>query len=273
MSSGLVLLLVAAGVIYGGDFFGIRDRLQPLPSQPAPLAHGVGAGGQSILASTPYWQTVASLQGGAAFSTRTVIVSDGALQWRASWTCAQSGRLLVRDGASGSKALIDAGCPGRGTAFASVTGPVRLDIMASGPWQMTIEQQVDVPINQPPLAATTAAGATVASAGTFYGVDQQGRGTVTVYRLADNGYAVRLDNFYVTPNAALDIRFSTPAAPHNDTDVSSAPVAHIADLVATAGSMNFSVPPGVQPAHFGSITVWCVQLQTAYAAATLVTPR
>lgn len=269
--SAIVLLLVAGGVIYGGDFFGVRDRLQPLPSQPAPQAQGVTTGGgRPVLASTPYWQVVASLQGGSAPISRTVTIADWALQWRASWTCTQGGRLLVRDGVSGSKALIDAGCPGSGKVFASVSGPVQLSILARASWQLTIEQQVDVPLRQSPLAAMTAPGAKVESKGTFYGVDQQGSGVVTVYRLSDNTYAVRLDDFYVTPNAALDIRFSTPSAPHSDSDVASAPVAHIADLVATTGSMNFSVPPSIQPARFGSITVWCIQLQTAYAAAPLV---
>lgn len=272
LSSGLVALVVACGVVYGGDFFGIRERLQPLPLAPTPLAHGVApVGGQPVLASTPYWRAVATLQGDAATTSHTVTIASGALQWRAQWTCAQGGRLVVIDSASGSKPLIDAGCAGSGTAFASRTGTVTLDVTAGGSWTLTVEQQVDVPIDDPPLPTMTAAGATVVSSGSFYGVDQQGSGTVRVYRVAADTYAIRLENFYVTPNAELDIRFSTPAAPHSDSDVANAPVAHVADLVATAGSMNFAVPPGIDPSHFGSVTIWCVQLQTAYSAATLVT--
>lgn len=272
VGSVLVLLVVATAVIYGGDFFGIRDRLQPVPAPAAPLAHGAtSAGGQPVLASTPYWRPLATLQGGAGTTSHSVTISGGALQWRAVWKCAAGGSLLVSG--SASKPLIDSACPGNGTAFASRAGAVTLQVTAAGTWQVALDEQLDVPLDEPALASMTAPGAAVVSAGTFYGIDAQGSGTVTVYRLADGTYELRLEHFYVTPNAALDVRFSTSVAPHSDGDVASAPVAHVADLVATAGWMNFAVPSGVDPARYGSVAIWCQQLQTAYSAATMAPPR
>lgn len=273
VGSATVTVLLAAGTVYGGDFFGVRDRLQPLPKPAAPLAHGAGSsGGRPVLASNPYWQTVTTLQGDGA-TTTAVTIADGALQWRVSWSCQAGGGLSVRTSGTQPKPLIDSGCPGSGSAFGVQSGRVSIEVRATGIWQLKIEQQLDKPVSDPPLAAMTAPGAVAVSTGSFYGIDQEGSGRVTLYRLADGSYALRLDNFYVTPNSSLDVRFSTPAAPHSDGDVANSAVAPVAELVATAGSMNFAVPRMVDPNRYGSLAIWCLQLQTVYSAATLVPVR
>lgn len=268
-----LLAVLVASAAYGGNLFGIRDRLLPPPHPAAPVAHGAAStGGRAVLASQPYWQPVTTIEGAATATTRPVTISGGALQWRATWRC-QQGRLSVRtpggSGATSSRPLLDTACPGQGVAYAVSTGSVSLVVAADGPWRLEIEQQIDVPLEQPPLAAMSAPGAAAVSTGSFYGIDQQGNGRVTVDRLADGSYALRLDSFYVTPNSDLEVRFSAPPAPHSDDDVANAPYASVAPLVATTGSMNLLVPRTVDPSRYRSVVIWCLKIRTAYAAATL----
>jgi len=234
------------------------------------------AGGKAVLASQPWWQSVAMLQGTASM-TPTVTIGSGAIQWRLTWSCGPGGRLGVKlvggTGSIAAKPLIDEGCPGQGAAFSTKTGSIRLHVAATGPWQLLIEQQVDVPLIEPPLPAMTAPGAAAVSTGTFYDIGQKGHGQVTIYRLADGAHALRLDAFYVTPNSELEIRLSARSAPHSDGDVTGAQVATVASLPTTAGSMNFTVPRGVDPTRFQSIVIWCRTVQTVYSGATLTPAR
>ena len=58
--------------------------------------------------------------------------------------------------------------------------------------------------------------------GTFYRIDQFGDGTVTIYRLANGSYALRLENFYVTPNTDLEVQLNSLEAPHSTDEVAHA---------------------------------------------------
>ena len=126
-----------------------------------------------------------------------------------------------------------------------------------------------MPLDEPPLAAMTAPDTAVAASGSFYDVDQSGSGTATFYRLGDGSYALRLDNFFVTPNIDLEIQLSPLVAPHSTTAYQSAPSVTVAPLDVTAGSINFTVPTGINPTRYGSLVIWCPLIQSAYAAATL----
>jgi hypothetical protein len=188
------------------------------------------------------------------------------------WSC-DTGRLKVR-AADRPKALLDAACPGGDTAYSTRPGTTSLQVDAEGPWHLKVEQQVDVPLVEPPLPTMAAPGTAVVAKGTFYRMDQSGNGTVTVYRLADGTHALRLDDFYVTPNIDLEIRFSPLEAPRTTAEYLSAPASEkVAPLDVTTGEMNFLVPPGVDPTRYRSVVIWCPLIDSAYAAATLEPPK
>lgn len=260
---------VAGSAAFGANLFGIRDRLEPVAKIPTPAAHGAppGGSGQPVLASYPWWQPVATLKGSGS-SAEKVTIGSGALQWRMQWSC-QRGHLSVTAHPAAPSRLVDAACPGKGEAIGASTGSVTMQVTASGPWQLQVDQQVDVPLEQTPLPAMTAPGAAVVASGSFYPVGQQGHGTVSIYRLPDGGYALRLDKFYVSPNTGLQIQLSTAPSPHSDGDITASQVAVVADLNQTAGSMNFSVPAGVDVTRYRSVVIWCIELRTAYSAASL----
>jgi hypothetical protein len=277
------LLALLASALFGGNVAGIRDRFlgsetpetrsavlsrgtesasanTPAPSTPAPR--------QSVLRSQPWWQSVGKLEGTGTMTGPSLAVNADALQWRVKWTC-QSGHLLVRAPQQG-RPVVDAACPGTDTGYGIQNGNVSLEVTAGGPWQLQVDQQVDVPLREPPLPAMTAPGARPILSGSLYRIDQVSTGTVTIYRLPDGQYAVRLDDFFVTANSDLELQFSPLEAPHTTKQIAdNARSASIASLDVTAGSLNFSVPAGVDPTQYRSFVIWYEVANSAYSAATL----
>ncbi len=108
--------------------------------------------------------------------------------------------------------------------------------------------------------------------GSFYNIDQSGRGRVSLFRLTDAGYALRLEDVFVTPNVDLELRLSPLVAPRSTGEFTSAPSALVSRLDVTAGSMNLTLPSDVDPTQYRSVVIWCPPVHSAYAAATLVPP-
>jgi len=277
--STLGLLALLASALFGGNVAGVREHfLGSETPKERPVAGGRTAGGsgeptapsepqRTLLRSQPWWQGVGTLYGSGTMTTAPVAVDAGALQARLKWNC-QTGHLVVRT-ADRPKPIIDAACPGSGEGYTIDKGSVAFQVTADGPWQLQVDQELDVPLVEPPLPAMSADGASVAATGSLYRVDQVGEGTVKLYRLADGSYALRLENVFVTANVDLELRFSPLDAPHSTEQFTANPSVWVAPLDITAGSLNFSVPPQVNPTQYRSLVVWCPIVNSAYAAATL----
>jgi hypothetical protein len=270
------LLAVVVVVVLGGDFFGLRTRLfgqeAPEPATPA-TSEQADAGASPEASATPtrvrsqpWWQQVKTLEGEGA-ATAEVSVDDRALQWRVGWQC-EAGTLTVE--ASGrDDAVVDAECPGEGTGYVTGTGAATLDIQATGAWQLEVAQQIDVPLQQAPTEAMQAPEAQQVARGSFYDIDQTGRGEVVIYQLADGSYALRLVEFFVTPNVDLEIRLSSQPRPETTEGFDKPASAYVETLRATTGSMNFAIPDDIDPTKHQSVVIWCPPVQNAYAAASL----
>ncbi len=285
--TGLGLVFLVASGLVGANAFGTRERMwgseTPVARPPAASRDAgasaaaaadptqatapAGAPTQSVLRSEPWWQGLTTIDGTGTMTAPAFTVGSGALQWRVRWTC-DTGHLTIR-APSQSRPIVDAACPGSDTGYGVRTGPIALQVTADGPWHLIVEQQVDVPLDEPPLAAMTAPGAAPVLRGSFYRVDQVGTGDVTVYHLADGTYALRLDNFFITANSDLEIQFSPLEAPHSTDQVAKAGDVTVATLDVTTGSLNFRIPPNVDPMQYKSIVAWCEVQHSAYAAATL----
>jgi len=272
---GVVTLLASA--LVGGDVFGLRSRLfgsvRPEPRVPAvsrladaPSATSVPAQ-KTVLRSQPWWQSVTALSGGGPMTAPAFRIAEGAVQWRARWTC-EAGHFTAT-APDRARPVVDATCPGSGTGYGTTTGTVSLSVQAEGPWQLRVEQQVDVPLDEAPLAAMTAPGAARLATGSFYRIDQTGTGTVTLYRLPDNTYALRLEDFFVTANAELEVKLSSVDEPRTSDAFLKAPSALVAPLEVTTGSLNFALPTDVDPNQFKSVVIWCRLINSAYSGATL----
>ena len=284
VATGFGLLVLLASALFGGNAAGMRERLlgsETPEARPAAVSRGADeavspdgtpppteAPKQSVLRSQPWWQSVGKVEGTGSMNAPSFAISADALQWRAKWTC-QSGHLLVR-APEQRRPIVDADCPGSDIGYGIQKGNVGLQVTATGPWEMQIDQQVDVPLYEPPLPAMTAPGARPVLTGSLYRIDQVGTGTVTIYRLPDGSHAVRLDDFFVTANSDLELQFSPLEAPRTTkqvTDNDRSP--SIATLDVTTGSLNFRMPAHVDPTQYRSFVIWCEVANSAYSAATL----
>ena len=272
-ASAAGLLVLAASFAFAADLFGVRAALfgsaTPPPRESAfsRVDGSATSATKSVLRSQPWWQQVGRYRGAGTSAPDLFRISDGAIQWRVTWSC-RNGRFVVR-AAGERRPLIDEPCAERGSEVLTRRPSGGLQVAADGPWTVRVEQQVDVPLVEAPLPAMSAAGTRTVATGDFYRIDQVGRGRVTIYRLASGRYALRLRDFYVTANIDLEIRLHPLRKPRTTRDYLSAPARFVAPLDVTTGSMNFLVPAGVDPRAYRSVVIWCPLITSAYAAATL----
>lgn len=272
VAPGVGLLVLAACLVVAADLFGARASLfgSATPPPRASAFSRVDASGvaqKSVLRSQPWWQQVGRYHGSGNSAAGLFRVAEGAIQWRVTWSC-EKGRFIVRTPGE-PRALIDEPCAERRITELTRIPAEGLQVQADGRWTAHVEQQVDVPLVERPLAAMTAAGASTVASGGFYRIDQVGRGRVRIYRLANGRHALRLDDFYVTANIDLEIRLSALRKPRTTRQYLSTPARLVAPLDVTTGSMNFLVPRGVDPRRYRSVVIWCPIISSAYAAATL----
>ena len=277
----VILLLLAASAIYGGGFFGVRDRLPPPATKTkaspfTPVAQNAPSGSaSSVRRSQPYWVPLERFEGMGPLTTPPFAVDSRALQWRAEWRC-DRGRLQIQperpSGQDEGHRLADTdSCPESGTGVSVADGDFRLDVKAEGRWVARVEQQVDVPLIEPPTPEMTSRASRVVADGDVYDIDENGEGSVRLYREPDGSVSLRLERFYVTPNVDLEIRFSELARPESTKQVAEAPHKDMMFLKATTGSMNYRIPAGAFNDRIRSVVIWCEITRNAYAAASLDT--
>ncbi len=269
----VLTLAVAAVAACGGDGGGGGGG--PQGSSPAPPTNGPsGPGGGAVRRSQPYWTTVVELRGTGPATAAPFTLDPAALQWRMTFRC-EAGAFSAA-GAKGAEPLrralaTNARCgDGEGQAYSGEIGTITLTIAAGGPWDATIEQQVDGPLVEPLPAAL--ASAQVVATGEFTGFDREGEGAVRVYRLADGSQAVRLENFYTSLNPDLGLLFTSLASFRTSAEVGDAPSVEVALLKATLGSMSFAVPAGVDVTTYPAVVIWSERARSAFAYAPLRSP-
>lgn len=249
----LAALVVAAGC--GSDSSSTADGKEPASTVPAATPEEVA----------PRWQPVTRFSGSGDQRTAGFDIAPHAIQWRVTASC--TGQRLEVLLAPEPERLAAPACPGRAFGFSIRTGRNTLDVVATGEWEIVVDQQLDVPIAEPPMPGMSAAARQ--AGGEFYGIDQDGRGTVTLYRLPDGRRALRFDRFFVTQNTDLFVWLSAAREPTTSKDAFTSDHTQIAELKSTAGSQNYVVPDNVPDAQLRSVVVWCEPVRTAYAAASL----
>jgi len=144
---------------------------------------------------------------------------------------------------------------------------VKLMVAATGKWDMIIDQQVDTPLNEPPLAAM--ASARVLGQGDFYDVEKNGKGVARLYQLGDGTRALRLENLEVNQNTDLFVWLGSAANPKTSKDAVAAEYWVLGNLKSTVGSQNYEIPGSIPIERVRSIIIWCQPVAIAYAAAAL----
>lgn len=277
---GLLALIGSAAV--GSNLFSIRDRLfgtavpEPAPAASSREAEEPGVQTAPVpaptaLRSQPWWQDVTALEGTGSMTSPSFTIAEDAIQWRVTWTCDPGDlRVVIPDR---EDPMVQGSCNEGGIGYSSQSGVTTLEVSADGPWQLEIAQQIDAPLVEPPWPAMTAAGAAILATGSFYGIDKTATGSVTVYRQTDGQYALRLDDFFVSATADLEMRLSTLEGPLTTETFAGTPSELLSFMDVTAGSLNYAVPAELDPTQFRSLVIWCAPINSAYGAASLEVVR
>ncbi len=280
VAGAVILVVMGASAAYSANVERVRDRFAPpatrLPERaPVPVAVPevqVAAPQDLTSRSQPWWQPLTTLSGEGATVTEAVTIDRGALQWRAAWKCTTGSFNLIPVRADGRplRALASSGaCPAEGTGYSVQTGAYTLRVEATGAWSATVEQQVDVPMIEPPLPEMASPASKVVATAQMYDVDRVGKGSARIHQFPDGRLVLRLEDFFVSINSDLEIWLSEAQHPRTTPEVAAAPHDQVSFLKATTGSMNYPLPPGVDLSRIRSLVIWCELTSNAYAAATL----
>jgi hypothetical protein len=218
--------------------------------------------------AAPRWETVSTFSGTGPSRTPEFDVLAEAIQWRVRWTC-ETGRLRIVTVPPPRLAgpLVDEGCPGGADAYSIRTGRSHLEIEAAGPWKAIVDQQLEIPLEEPPFPEM--ATAPVVARGTFHAVEKEGKGSARVYELDDGRRVVRFEGFEVSTNTDLFVWLSEAVAPRTTVDAQAAPKVSIGNLKSTLGDQNYEVPADLPSDRIRSIVIWCEPVSVAYIAAPL----
>ncbi len=267
----LLAVLVALAPACGGGSSGERDggaSVAPtfpdsLPTVPKVLTDGEGQ------KAAPRWEQLQVFTGMGNGETELFSIVPGAIQWRVRWSCETGGlKITSVPDATKRKLLVDGSCPKEGEGFAIKTGQFRLKVEAAGRWKATVEQQVDTPLNEPPLPGMESS--PVLAQVPFYNVDKTGKGTVTVYQLPTGETALRFsDDFEVLNDPDLVVWLSEVPNPKTSAEIVNGPHTQISALKSTRGAQNYVVPLNVPTSKIKSIALYCVPVPAVYIAAAL----
>ena len=259
----VVLALVLAGCGGGSDG-------DTTAGGPATTAAAAGSTETTVAGpkSAARWETVSTFNGSGAFTTPEFSILPNAIQWRVRFTCT-TGTLRISSNPPPRRPgpVVDASCPKEDTGYSIVTGPVRMQIEATGAWRAVVDQQVDTPLDEPLLPGMTPD--RVVAQGSFYKVEIRGEGTAKLYRLPDGRRILRFENFVTGENTDLFVWLSEVAKPATSAQAIGSPHVEIANLKSTIGNQNYEIPASIPTDRIKSIVIWCQPVQIAYAAAAL----
>lgn len=237
-----------------------------------PATTAATAGGTDTTVAGPRsaarWETVSTFNGTGAFTTPEFTILPNAIQWRVRVTCT-TGTLRIESNPPPRRPgpVLDATCPKEETGYSIVTGPVRMQIQASGGWKAVVDQQVDTPLDEPLLPGMTPD--RVIAQGSFYRVEVRGEGTAKLYRLPDGKRILRFENFTTGENTDLFVWLSEVAKPTTSEQAIRSPHVEITNLKSTIGNQNYEIPASISTEKIKSIVIWCQPVQIAYAAVAL----
>ena len=218
--------------------------------------------------SAARWETVTTFNGSGAFTTPEFTILPNAIQWRVRFTCS-AGTLRIESNPPPRRPgpVVDASCPKEDSGYSIVTGPVRMQIQATGAWKAVVDQQVDTPLDEPLLPGMTPD--RIVAQGSFYKVEVSGKGTAKLYRLPDGKRILRFENFATGENTDLFVWLSETPKPTTSEQAITSRHVEITNLKSTIGNQNYEIPASIPTEKIRSIVIWCQPVAIAYAAAAL----
>jgi hypothetical protein len=111
--------------------------------------------------------------------------------------------------------------------------------------------------------------AKVLEKGQFHNADKTGKGTATIYQLADGKRVLRLTNFAVDNGPDLHVRLIAANDAKSTASVAKTDHVELGKLKGNKGSQNYDVPENVDLSKYRVVSIWCNRFSVNFAAAPL----
>ena len=116
-------------------------------------------------------------------------------------------------------------------------------------------------------------GSKVLAKGEFHKVEKAGKGTATVYKLADGKRVLRLTGFETDNGPDLHIRLIAADDAKDTASVAKAEYVEVAKLKGNKGAQNYELPEKVDLDKYRVVSIWCNRFSVNFAAAPLTAPK
>ena len=116
-------------------------------------------------------------------------------------------------------------------------------------------------------------GSKVLAKGEFHNADKAGKGTATVYELANGKRVLRLSNFATDNGPDLHVRLIAADDAKDTASVGKAEYVEVAKLKGNKGSQNYELPAKVDLGKYRVVSIWCNRFSVNFAAAPLTAAK
>jgi hypothetical protein len=128
------------------------------------------------------------------------------------------------------------------------------------------------PVEAPSASSSPAPGPRTLAGGELISHEHETSGTVKLVRLADGSHVVRLEN--LDTSNGPDLRVWLTDAPVKQGTAGwrvfdDGEYVSLGKLKGNKGSQNYTVPAGVDPSGFTSVSIWCDRFDVSFGAAEL----
>ena len=119
--------------------------------------------------------------------------------------------------------------------------------------------------------ATQAQGqdAKVLAKGEFHNAEKAGKGTATVYQLADGKRILRLSDFATDNGPDLHVRLIAADDAKDTASVAKTDYVELAKLKGNKGNQNYELPESVDLNKYRAVSIWCNRFSVNFAVAPL----
>jgi hypothetical protein len=112
-------------------------------------------------------------------------------------------------------------------------------------------------------------GAKVLAKGEFHNADKAGKGTATVYQLADGKRVLRLTDFETDNGPDLHVRLIAAEDARDTASVAKTDYVEVAKLKGNKGNQNYELPDKAELGKYRVVSIWCNRFTVNFAAAPL----
>ena len=115
--------------------------------------------------------------------------------------------------------------------------------------------------------------AKVLAKGEFHNADKAGKGTATIYQLANGKRVLRLTDFSVDNGPDLHVRVIAADDAKDTASVAKTDFVELDKLKGNKGSQNYDVPENVDLSKYKAVSIWCNRFSVNFAAAPLTVAK